>query len=251
MEHDFEREFRRRTRRERHTAGAIPGLILVGIGALFFLNNLHIIYVREWVAYWPVILIAGGIVKLVDANFTEGRVVGGFLLSVGLIFLGQSLGYIELRLRDLWPLILIGLGLMMLFQRVHWYVRVPDQAIGGFHSHAADSADTVRIDAVFGGGKRIVTTQNFQGGPVSALFGGVELDLRQAGMIADSAVVEVNAIFGGVEIKVPRNWSVVMQGMGIFGGYSDSTLQPDPREPGVKKLIVKGGAVFGGVEVKN
>src|SRR5215471_6223219 len=99
MEHDFEREFRHRARRERHSAGGVPGLILVGIGALFFLNNLHIIYVREWVAYWPVILIAGGIVKLVDANFTEGRVVGGCLLALGLIFLGQTLGYIQLRLR--------------------------------------------------------------------------------------------------------------------------------------------------------
>src|SRR5580765_2381012 len=101
----------------RTNSGLVPGLILVGIGALFFLNNLHIIYIREWLAYWPVILIAVGVVKLVDSTFTGGRVAGGVLLGLGAIFLAQSLGFMQIRMRDMWPLILIGLGVLMLFQR--------------------------------------------------------------------------------------------------------------------------------------
>jgi len=73
----------------RTNSGLVPGLILVGIGALFFLNNLHIIYIREWLAYWPVILIAVGVVKLVDSTFTGGRVAGGVLLGLGAIFLAH------------------------------------------------------------------------------------------------------------------------------------------------------------------
>ena len=97
-----------------------------------------------------------------------------------------------------------------------------------------------------------MTSQDFQGGEVVAIFGGVELDLRQAGMTGDSAVLEINAIFGGVEIKIPRNWSAVVEGVGIFGGYADNSFQPDPAQgPGVKQLIVKGVAAFGGVDVKN
>jgi hypothetical protein len=43
-----------------------------------------------------------------------------------------------------------------------------------------------------------------------------------------------------------------MKGAGVFGGYVDSTTQPDPRiYPNPKLLICKGGAVFGGVEIKN
>jgi hypothetical protein len=70
-------------------------------------------------------------------------------------------------------------------------------------------------------------------------------------MVADSAVLEVDAIFGGAEVKVPENWSVVLQGSGIFGGFADETMQPRLDTPGLKKLYVRGSAVFGGVAVKN
>jgi hypothetical protein len=39
--------------------------------------------------------------------------------------------------------------------------------------------------------------------------------------------------------------------VGIFGGTSDETVQPLPEAPGVKRLVVRGVAVFGGVEIKN
>jgi hypothetical protein len=41
-----------------------------------------------------------------------------------------------------------------------------------------------------------------------------------------------------------------MRGGGVFGGFSDHTMHP-PLTPETKRLIVKGGAVFGGVTVKN
>jgi predicted membrane protein len=238
----------------RTNSGLIPGLILVGIGALFFLNNLHIIYIREWLAYWPVILIAIGIVKLVDSTFTGGRVAGGVLFGLGALFLAQSLGFLQIQMHDMWPLILIGLGVLMLFQRAErWHARtVADQPLNrGFKNDTPNNANMVKIDAIFSGGKRRMATQDFQGGEIVTIFGGIELDLRQAGMVADSAVLEVNAIFGGVEVQIPQNWSAVVQGVGIFGGFGDNTLQPNLDAPGVKRLIVKGGAVFGGVEVKN
>jgi len=254
MEPEFDRRYRSHIHTGHTSAGLIPGLILVGIGALFFLNHLHIIYIREWMAYWPVILIAIGIVKLVDSNFTNGRVAGGVLFGLGVIFLAQSLGFIQLRIRDMWPLILIGLGLMLLFQRAQWYLRLPDRPINIGSSFRADTgnvANTVKIDAVFSGGKRVMKTQDFQGGEIVTVFGGIELDLRQAGIAGDSAILEVNAIFGGVEISIPQSWSAVVEGVGIFGGFGDSTLQPDPRDPAAKRLIVRGAAIFGGVEVKN
>ena len=57
--------------------------------------------------------------------------------------------------------------------------------------------------------------------------------------------------FGGFEMRVPENWIVANEVMGIFGGTSDETRQPLPEAPGVKNLIVTGTAVFGGVSIKN
>ena len=223
----------------------VPGLILVAIGLLFLLDNLNILYLREWVRYWPVILIAIGLAKLVDSTFTGGRVVGAIFMGTGAVLLAKNLGLIVVRARDLWPLILIGLGLLLLWHRLSprpsWHSR-----------HGVSSASVVTDWAVFGGGKRNVNAQDFQGGQVSAVFGGVELDLRQALMKDDSATLEINAVFGGVEVRIPENWSAVVQGTGVFGGFADNTVQPDPaRTPDLRRLVIRGSAVFGGVDIKN
>jgi hypothetical protein len=70
-------------------------------------------------------------------------------------------------------------------------------------------------------------------------------------MRGDSAVIDVNAIFGGVEFKIPQNWIVIASVAAIFGGISHKTVQPNENDPGVKRLYLKGAAVFGGVDVKN
>jgi hypothetical protein len=220
----------------------VPAIVLIGIGALFLLNNLHVIYVREIFRYWPAILIAVGIVKLVDSSDSSGRAGGAVLVGVVGVFLARSLGYLDVSVGELWPLILIGVGLMMLFERTSI-----------FHiGIKASSGSGAKEAAVFSGGKRVIVDQNFTGAKFDAVFGGFEIDLRKANIAGDQAVLDLNAVFGGIEVKIPESWSVVMKGTGVFGAYQDSTLQPDPRiYPNPKRLVVKGGAVFGGIEIKN
>ena len=225
----------------------IPAVIVIGIGVLFLLNNLNVFYFAEWARYWPVILIALGLVKLVDADSPGGHVAGAILVGVGAIFLVQTLGYLNVRLHDLWPLFLIGAGLLMLFRGDSWHgiSRGPGRSRIYVHDRL------MREASVFGGGKRKINTQDFTGGHIDAVFSGYEIDLRGATMAADSATLKIGAVFAGIEIRIPETWSVVLQGDGIFGGFSDSTVQPNPQTPGLKRLFVKGAAVFGGVNVKN
>jgi len=229
----------------RSSTGLLPALVIIAIGLVFLLNNLHVLYMDQWYRYWPVILIAAGLARLVDAPGTGPRVFGGVLVGIGALFLADNMNLIRLSWDDFWPLILIGVGLLMLVNRLSgpqlWAPRPNAQVTEGVFS----------ANAVFSGFKRRVTDGDFRGASITALFGGGELNLRQAGMAGDSAVVQVSAIFGGVEIKVPQNWLVISQGTGIFGGFSDSTSQPSEDKPGLKKLIVKGEAIFGGVDIKN
>jgi hypothetical protein len=221
----------------------IPAVIVIIIGVLFLLNNLNILYFQEWVRYWPVILIVLGLVKLVDADSPGGHVGGAILVGLGAIFLSQTLGFFNVRLHDLWPLILIGAGLLMLFNRTSRYGICSGPRV---YVHGR-----MREASVFGGGKRQINTQDFTGGHIDAVFSGYEIDLRGAVMAADSAILKVSAVFSGVEIRVPETWSVVMEGHGVFGAFVDNTTQPNPRTPGLKRLFVTGDAVFGGVDVKN
>jgi hypothetical protein len=153
---------------------------------------------------------------------------------------------IELTWNAFWPAVMIGIGVLMLVNRISGpqilLRRGPDPSL---------PEGTFQAAAIFSGFKRKITDGNFRGAHLTAIFGGGELNLRQATMDGDSAIVYATAIFGGIEIKVPDNWQVTSDGTGIFGGFSDETAHPGPGYPGMKRLIVKGEAVFGGVEVKN
>jgi len=236
----------------------IPAVILIGVGALFFLNNLHILPVRDVARYWPAILIAVGIIQLVDSAFAAGRTSGGVLVAIGSFLLARNLGYLDFRLRDMWPLILIAIGLLMLLDRtVFWNsrVKVGVHILNEKHRRWREAEvipGLLNEHSVFGGGKRKVNTDNFTGGKIDAVFSGYEIDLREAMMAADSVVLEANAVFGGIEIRIPITWSAVVQGVGVFGAFQDETTQPNVAiNPNPKRLIIKGGAVFGAVEVKN
>lgn len=237
----------------------VPGLVLVAIGALFLLDNLHIVHVSTWFAYWPVILIAIGLVKLVDSTHTGGRIAGGVLMGVGGLFLADNLGYLSID--QMWPLALIAVGVFLLWNRLRpgydyrqWWGRwQPRNRPWTHQEHFDDSSlwgNKIHEVNVFSGTRRVITDQDFRGGKVDCVFGGITLDLTGANIAGDKAVLRVSAVYGGAVIRIPTHWDVVIRGGGFFGGYSDQTVHP-PRTPETKRLIVKGGAVFGGVTFKN
>jgi hypothetical protein len=82
------------------------------------------------------------------------------------------------------------------------------------------------------------------------LMGGADLDLRQAQFAAKEVVLTINAIMGGADIKVNPQTHVVMEGIGIMGGYSgpsDNTpAELDENSPVVR---IRGFALMGGVSV--
>jgi hypothetical protein len=114
---------------------------------------------------------------------------------------------------------------------------------------AADSNSTISAFVLLGGLKRTNDSQDFRGGEATAIMGGCEIDLRQASIKEGDAVLDLFAFWGGIEVRIPEDWSVVLEGIPVLGGYEDNSHPPkgDAR----KRLIIKGYAVMGGVEIKN
>ena len=145
----------------------IPALILIAVGALFFLNNLHIIAFHDIFEYWPVALVAWGIFKVVDQPEPKDKVVGGILIGIGGVLLSINLGFLHMGWGDLWPLILIAVGVLMLTDRLFG----PGMGWAARSNRHADWADKfnwrgnkLNESAVFWGGKRVITDPDFQGG---------------------------------------------------------------------------------------
>mgnify|MGYP003462789976 FL=1 len=64
-------------------------------------------------------------------------------------------------------------------------------------------------------------------------------------------VIDVTAIFGGTKIIVPQGWHVKSEVTAIFGGLEDKRGIMPIAEGQNKLLIIKGIALFGGVDIRS
>ncbi len=267
---DIHRRMRRRRdrfRQRRHSpvGGVIIGTAILLAGVLFLLENFGLLHVHNIWDYWPVLMIAWGIAGMTGAGHASGRAWGGVVAVIGALLLLSNLHIISENLwRIVWPLLLILAGFRMLFRSVRRRRRdddnfpppggPPGAPEGTAPPSGAPRGDTRpgHLDewAVFGGSRRRVDSQDFKGGEAFAMFGGVELDLRSATIVQDEVVIDASALFGGVDLQVPENWNVSVEGHGIFGGYEDKTVHAMP-ESARPRVVITGSAVFGGVVVKN
>jgi predicted membrane protein len=215
----------------------IGGVVFIVVGTFLLLEKLGYIPQGFVLHFWPTIFIVIGLVKIIYAG---GRPTGAVLIALGVLLQLREMGIIRVDFWQLWPLLIIIAGIAMLWQAL---VR-----------EAPALSGTPHFDAfyIFGGGERRVSAKNFQYARLMSVFGGYKVDLRSADIEGDTAVLEANAVFGGGEIIVPEHWIIVMQGVGVFGAYEDKSrhFQPDATKP-TKTLVVKGVAVFGGIEIKN
>jgi predicted membrane protein len=250
----LERQIQRDARRARHHSGfggVLIGTIIAAVGVLLLLENLGVVYIEDVWRFWPVILIVLGVSRAASAMAMGGRIWGGTIAFMGVLFLLHNLNIIQGSVwHFFWPIILIFIGIGMLARSLERN-NVTGMSGGPFRTGTI-TANSLHEWAIFGGAKRRVESQDFEGGEALAIFGGVELDLHNAATKKEEIVIEANAMFGGIDMRVPDNWTVTVRGSGIFGGYEDKTDSRSGGETGKQPhLIITGYAVFGGVSVKN
>ena len=246
---DLEEQIKRRVsdkmkNRDRYS-GLIPGAIILAIGTIFLLNNLGIVRAGHFFRFWPLFLIFAGLVKLANPS---RRAWGVILLFFGVLLQLNQLGIGHFSWSEMWPVALIAAGAMAM-----WSALQARKMTEGLNANHADPRTTLNESAIFGGVQKRLNGKEFRGGQLQSLFGGIEIDLRDAEIAEDEAVLYTNAIFGGIELRVPETWFVAARGQGVFGGFTDSTRYSGPGDPDKPKktLIVMGMAVFGGVEIRN
>lgn len=229
--------------RSNASSQVVIGLLVVAFGVLFLLDNLNIIYLRHVIFFWPLAFVMSGLVALCSDGPRSGRISGIVLIAIGLAMTLNRLGYWYIGWRTFWPLVMIGLGGLILYRTVGGGRSVrPVLAKDG-----VSAENLVDITAILGGFERRVSAPDFRGGEITAIMGGCALDLREA-VITTEAVINVFAIWGGITIKVPPDWTVILNGTPVMGGFTEKTARPPDNR---KRLVVTGYAIMGGVEVRN
>jgi len=221
----------------------VVGFAVILMGFAFLLDNLGWIDIDYKFQFWPMILLIAGLLKISQARSDRSTLVGAGLLLVGGIFMLQGFGWFYISWHVVAPVLIIAAGLAVVFKSS----RKPG-AVGADGVITEDgSGDWVNATAILGGYKRRITSPGFRGGEISAMFGGCDLDLREADL-ASEAVLTTFALCGGITVKVPVDWTVEMDGTPILGGFDEKTAMPKDRS---KRLIVRGYAIMGGVEIRN
>ena len=194
------------------------GAILMGVGTLFLLRNLGIIWIR-FRHIWPVVLVALGIYLILRALGARRSPDGGPGSGTGPAFPGGTIAGLDSS-------------------------REP----GGPSPTGVDRLDEF---AMFGGGDRMIRSGAFRGGNVTAIMGGFDIDLREAVMAGDSARIEVFIMMGGIDLKVPESWTVVLDVTPFMGGADYRPNRRAPSDEAQKVLTVSGFVFMGGVDVKH
>lgn len=222
------------------------GILFVAAAIILLGNSTGWWSITNFDGWWTVFLIVPGIAGLISCGFNFGSfilvLIGGWLLASEQHWIPEQVS------RTIFPVVvLLFIGLELIFGTFRKR-RVPTAPVilEGVRG-ASDNSNSVDYTAVFGSIEVSNNSLTLCGGDISAIFGGVTLDLRGAVPI-DGAVIEANAVFGGIKILIPENCRIHVSGMPFLGGCQCYAHRPN--DVSLPLLTIKYTSAFGGVEIR-
>ena len=221
-------------------SSVIWGTVLIAVGAIFALNALNITNIDVFFDGWWTLFI---IVPCAAGLFTQREKIGNIIgIAIGVFLLlccRDVLSFSMLR-KLLVPAIIVVIGLKMIFTGL--FGNKTNEIIANIKQNGGETKVGC---ATFSGYNLNYDGEVFEGAELSAIFGGVKCDLRNA-VIEKDCAIQITAIFGGVDILVPGNINVKVSSNSIFGGISNKTAA----HKGAPTIYISGTCMFGGVEIK-
>ncbi|MFJ2642093.1 MULTISPECIES: DUF1707 domain-containing protein [unclassified Streptomyces] len=83
-----------------------------------------------------------------------------------------------------------------------------------------------------------------------AMWGGGEIDLREANFEDREVVIRCFTIMGGMQVTVPPELNVEVRGIGIMGGFGERSKDDGVPSPDAPRVRITGLALMGGVGVE-
>lgn len=230
----------------------ILGIIIVASGTLMFLGNLELLDVRHLLrTIWPLALVAVGVSMVRRPKKENSRTWGWVLAILGGWWFLDNLDLVGFSVWQLiLPTILLAVGGMLVWRTVQEEsTRREQESLHRATTPGAEHTMFVRCFAFMSYFDLHPAVHPFRGGDVSAVMGGVKLDLRDTAMHGDTTTLDIFAFWGGIEILVPPDWIISSRVTPIIGGFVDNR-RPSKVVP-TKTLIIQGFNLMSGVEVKS
>ena len=224
------------------------GILLIVAGLILMVKKSTILpepldnFIDNIIFSWQMLLVAIGVITLIGS---DNKTPGIVMVAVGGFFLIPELFTDFFRsFNFFWPALFIVIGVVLLMN---------SNRLGRkLNFSTSNKADYIDYTNIFSGAERQLITDNFQGGKITSIFGGGEVDLTRSSLSPGENVIEITCIFGGTTIIVPESWNVILDVTPILGGFSDARkLRGDVIKDNTRSLTIRGTVIFGGGELKS
>jgi hypothetical protein len=156
-------------------AQVVLGILVIGMGLVFLLDNLGIWDFHNAIHFWPMLFILVGVVKMCDTRSSNRYFLGAVLILIGVILTLNRLGLIYFSWRTMWPLLLILFGASVLYKAI-----TGRRFISSAMKVEQASNTVADVTAILGNFERRISTPTFRGGEATTIMGGCVLDMRDS-----------------------------------------------------------------------
>lgn len=218
----------------------IWGLIFILVGLLLVLDRLNIlefnIFFKVW---WTLFIIIPSLVGLINEREKTGNLIG-LIIGICLLLVMQDVISFDLLLKLFFPIVFILIGLNLIFKD-----RISKKIQKEVKHIKKKNIKMNEYNAIFSSENLNFKDNSVSNMELSAIFGGLKLDLREA-KIPNDLLIETSSIFGNIEILVPDDVCVKTTGTNIFGGVTNKYESNDSK----KIIYIENLCLFGGLDIK-
>lgn len=218
------------------------GIVLVIIGVIVGLNALNItnidIFFNGW---WTLFIIIPSLIGLLNEKDKTGNIIG-LIIGIVLLLGVQNIINFDLIWKLILPMIIIIFGLSLIFgntfnNKINKEIKKINNKKGKNEEYCSTFSQQ-KID---------FDDEEFKGASLTAVFGGITLDLRKA-KINEDVVIDTTSVFGGIDIYVPDNIKIKVKSTSIFGGVDNKKIKNDNEKEHI--IYINASCIFGGVDIK-
>ena len=218
------------------------GIAFIFAGVIFALNAFGITDIEIFFdGWWTLFIIVPCFIGIFSEREKTGNIIG-LAIGVFLLLCCQNVLDFDMLWKLAIPAIIVIIGLKLILTAIFG-----DKATEIIEA-SRQNGDNIKVGcATFSGQDLNFAGEEFNGAELTAVFGGVKCDLRNAVIEKDCAIT-ASSIFGGITVFVPDNVNVKINSNSIFGGVSDNNHRPAVQ--GAVTVYINATCMFGGVEIK-
>ena len=219
------------------------GIVLIAVGIVLGLNALDITTIDLFFdGWWTLFIIVPCFIGLFKEREKTGNIIG-LLIGIALLLACQDILNFEIIWKLAFPAILVIIGLSLIFKDT-----INSEVNKEIKKLNENKTKDGGYCATFSGQNLNFDGEKFSGTDLTAVFGGIKCDLRNA-IIEDDVVINVSSIFGGTEIYIPEDVKVKVKSTSIFGGV-DEKKKNKIESAEAHTIYINATCLFGGAEIK-